>query len=76
MLSIEHVAAEPGTPRRRLQSWLEPAWKRVSGGCHLQRDPRVHLLTAGFVEESARELDIRGVPGFMRPGLISTWLAP
>jgi len=75
LLSIEHIAAENGTARRRLQAWLEPIWKRVAGGCHLQRDPRTFLSMSGFTLESAREQDILGVPAFIRPGLISTWLA-
>jgi ubiquinone/menaquinone biosynthesis C-methylase UbiE len=76
LLSIEHIAAPPGTTRRRVQAWLEPAWKFVSGGCHLRRDPRAHLAAAGFVLQSSSETEILGVPGFMRSGLVSTWLAP
>lgn len=76
LLSIEHIAATPGTTRHRVQAWLEPAWKFVSGGCHLRRDPRAHLVAAGFLLQSSRETEILGVPGFMRSGLVSTWLAP
>jgi ubiquinone/menaquinone biosynthesis C-methylase UbiE len=75
LLSIEHVAAKRGTARRRLQACLEPVWRCLAGGCRLQRDPREYLVAAGFAQESSRELDIRGVPWFMRPGLISSWVA-
>lgn len=75
LLSIEHVAAPRGSARRRVQSWVEPTWKYLAGGCHLQRDPREFLAAAGFAEESSCEFEFRGVPGFMKLGLVSTWLA-
>lgn len=31
-----------------LQRWLNPVWKRFSGGCHLNREPVRLLQTAGF----------------------------
>ncbi len=75
LTSIEHVAAPRGSGRRRLQAWVEPTWKYLAGGCHLQRDPRDYLPAAGFTAESSHELEFRGVPNFIRSGLISTWLA-
>ncbi len=75
LLLIEHVAAPQGSARRRFQSLLEPAWKCLAGGCHLQRDPRVHLEQAGFVASHARECEFRGAPGFIKPGLMGTWVA-
>ena len=75
LTSIEHVAAPRGSGRRRLQAWVEPTWKYFAGGCHLQRDPREYLPAAGFTAETSCELEFRGVPNFIRSGLISTWLA-
>lgn len=75
LTSIEHVAAPRGSVRRRLQAWVEPTWKYFAGGCHLQRDPREYLQAAGFTAESSYELEFRGVPNFMKSGLVSTWLA-
>lgn len=75
LLSIEHIAAERGTGRWCLQACLTPIWKLMAGGCHLQRDPRAFLPGSGFNEGFCREIELRGVPGFMRPGLISSWVA-
>jgi ubiquinone/menaquinone biosynthesis C-methylase UbiE len=44
---LEHVrAAEPW--KARLQDWLQPAWTRVSGGCHPNRDTERAVEAAGF----------------------------
>jgi SAM-dependent methyltransferase len=75
LLSIEHIAAPPGTARSRAQVWLEPAWKCLAGGCHLRRDPRAYLPAAGFAAEVTHELEILGVPAFMKSGLVSRWVA-
>jgi ubiquinone/menaquinone biosynthesis C-methylase UbiE len=32
----------------RLQDWLTPVWKRLAGGCHLNRDTLALLTQAGF----------------------------
>ena len=47
MLLVEHGLA----PEVRVQRWqnrLTPAWKRVSGGCHLNRPIRTMIEDAGF----------------------------
>jgi ubiquinone/menaquinone biosynthesis C-methylase UbiE len=76
LLLIEHIAAPQGSVRRHAQRLFEPIWKRLAGGCHLQRDPRFHLAKAGFIAEQALERDFRGVPGFIKAGLMGTWVAP
>jgi hypothetical protein len=46
-LFVEHGRA----PEPRVQWWqdrLTPAWKRVSGGCHLNRAIRELIESAGF----------------------------
>ncbi len=50
---IEHVAAPAGTPLRRLQDALAPAWRLLADGCHPNRETGAMLQQAGF-----RELDI------------------
>jgi ubiquinone/menaquinone biosynthesis C-methylase UbiE len=60
LLFIEHVAAHPGTRRRRWQGWVEPFWKRFSSNCHLTRETAAALVGAGFrldplVRESMRK---------------------
>ena len=70
---IEHVGAKERTVRRRWQTWLEPVWSAVSGGCHLLRDPRVAIERAGFEPVRVEERELRGVPGFIKPAFIGTW---
>lgn len=47
LLFVEHgLAPEPGV--RRWQNWLTPAWKRFSGGCHLNRPIQTLIDGHGF----------------------------
>src|SRR6202022_3752595 len=47
LLFVEHgVAPDEGV--RRGQDWLTPAWRRISGGCHLNRPIRSMIEAAGF----------------------------
>ena len=47
LLFVEHgLAPEPGV--QRWQNWLTPAWKRLGGGCHLNRPIRRLIEEAGF----------------------------
>ena len=46
----EHGRA-PDADARRWQDRLTPLWSRVSGGCHLNRDPFENLEQAGFEVE-------------------------
>lgn len=48
LLVLEHVAASPGTALSRWQSRLDPAWKHVAVGCHLDRETAGILGDAGF----------------------------
>jgi len=51
LLFCEHGRApEPGL--ERWQQRITPLWRRVSGGCHLDRDPTALLAKAGFAVES------------------------
>lgn len=55
LVFVEHGAGR--TPRRlRWQRRLTPAWRRVSGNCHLDRDMPALIEAAGF---AIRELDAR-----------------
>jgi ubiquinone/menaquinone biosynthesis C-methylase UbiE len=47
LLFVEHGLA-PNEGVRRWQDWLTPTWKRVSGGCHLNRPIRTMIEGAGF----------------------------
>lgn len=47
LLFVEHgLAPEPRV--QRWQNWLTPAWKRLGGGCHLNRPIRRLIEGAGF----------------------------
>jgi len=70
---MEHIAAPLGTGRRRWQERLDPIWSRATGGCHLNRDPRLILRELGFHETSVALDDLRGAPGFQKLLLCGTW---
>jgi len=47
LVFVEHgLARDAGT--RRWQRWLTPLWRRVGGGCHLDRDMTAILRDAGY----------------------------
>jgi ubiquinone/menaquinone biosynthesis C-methylase UbiE len=47
LLFVEHgLASEQNV--RRWQDWLTPLWKRIGGGCHLNRPIRSLIENAGF----------------------------
>ncbi|MCK1511629.1 class I SAM-dependent methyltransferase [Bradyrhizobium sp. 190] len=47
LLFVEHGMA-PDKSVRRWQDWLTPAWKCISGGCHLNRPVSAMIESAGF----------------------------
>jgi ubiquinone/menaquinone biosynthesis C-methylase UbiE len=47
LLFVEHGRA-PELGVARWQDWLTPLWRRISGGCHLNRKIDVLIETAGF----------------------------
>jgi ubiquinone/menaquinone biosynthesis C-methylase UbiE len=47
LLFVEHGLA-PDEGVRRWQDWLTPAWRRISGGCHLNRPIRSMIEAARF----------------------------
>jgi hypothetical protein len=59
LLFVEHGLA----PSRGVQRWqhrLTPLWKRISGGCHLDRPIDVLLREGGFVID---KLEMGYLPG-------------
>jgi ubiquinone/menaquinone biosynthesis C-methylase UbiE len=65
LLVLEHVAGEPAW----LQRGLDPAWQVLGRGCHLRRDTRTALRSAGF---DVADLEDRPLPmpPPVRPGLV------
>ncbi|WP_284735975.1 class I SAM-dependent methyltransferase [Dongia deserti] len=47
LLFVEHGLA-PDAGVRKWQDWLTPAWKRIGGGCHLNRPIRSLIEQNGF----------------------------
>jgi ubiquinone/menaquinone biosynthesis C-methylase UbiE len=47
LLFVEHGRA-PDANVRKWQDWLTPAWKRIGGGCHLNRPIRSLIDENGF----------------------------
>ena len=59
LLFVEHGAA-PDAGVARWQDRLTPLWKRISGGCHLNRDTALLLSSAGFDLPELRRGYMRG----------------
>ena len=69
LLFIEHVAAAPGTRRRRWQGRVEPLWRRVLGNCHLTRETERTIERAGFRIEQLERESIRKTLPVARPSI-------
>jgi ubiquinone/menaquinone biosynthesis C-methylase UbiE len=65
LVFLEHVGGAEGSRRLRWQRWMEPAWRRVAGDCHLTRRTVEAITTAGFTIDSLRGEDL---PGPLRLG--------
>jgi len=64
LLFCEHGVA-PDAGVRRWQRRLTPLWRRVSGGCHLDRDVPALLQSAGF---EVTEMEAAYLPGWSVAG--------
>lgn len=64
----EHGAA-PDVSVRRLQNCINPVWKRVGGGCHLNRAIPEIIERGGF---RIKELKAMYIPGW-RPASFNYW---
>lgn len=64
---LEHVGAEQGSGRRRVQNVLNPAWRKLAGNCHLNRDTEAAIAAAGFELESVTRESMRKALPFIRP---------
>jgi ubiquinone/menaquinone biosynthesis C-methylase UbiE len=68
LLFCEHGVA-PDANVRRWQERLNPIWRRLGGGCHLNRDVP-HLIRQGGFEVT--ELETMYIPGW-RPAAFNYW---
>jgi ubiquinone/menaquinone biosynthesis C-methylase UbiE len=56
---LEHVAADANTWTHRLQNGLNPVWKRVFDGCHLNRTTGEAIAQAGFTDIQLQEFELK-----------------
>ncbi len=68
LLFCEHGVA-PDASVQRWQNMLNPVWKRIGGGCHLNRDIPELIEQGGF---RIRELQAMYIPGW-RPASFNYW---
>lgn len=68
LLLLEHVRA--ATSRvAAVQDRVDPFWGRVSGGCHLNRDPRAALERAGFDTSDVRDRHLAKLMPLLDPAV-------
>jgi SAM-dependent methyltransferase len=58
---FEHVRPRGRLPGR-LFDLVTPAWKRIGGGCHPNRDTERAIASAGFEPVSIERLRLKGLP--------------
>ncbi len=68
LIFCEHGAA-PDPSVRRWQDRVDPVWKRIGGGCHLNRDIPALIEAGGF---RITDLDTMYIPGW-RPASFNYW---
>ena len=68
LLFCEHGAA-PDVGVRRLQNCINPIWKCVGGGCHLNREIPKLIEQGGF---KIKEMESMYIPGW-RPASFNYW---
>ncbi|XP_041359140.1 methyltransferase-like protein 7A [Gigantopelta aegis] len=64
---MEHVADQPGTFRRKMQNTFTPAWKLLTGNCHLNNNARAVLQDAGFKSVRTTDFTYRSMLWLIRP---------
>ena len=68
LLFCEHGAA-PDAGVRRWQNRINPLWRRLAGGCHLNRDIPGLIRRGGF---EITRMDTMYIPGW-RPASFNYW---
>jgi ubiquinone/menaquinone biosynthesis C-methylase UbiE len=66
LVFLEHVAATEKPKRHRWQRRVEPVWKRIADGCHLTRDTRDVIASAGFDVTAATRESMRKASPLVR----------
>lgn len=66
---IEHVAAAPGSSRRRWQGRIEPFWLLMAGNCHLTRMTEAAIAAAGLSIDTIERESLRKALPWVRPSV-------
>ncbi|HUK70595.1 MAG TPA: class I SAM-dependent methyltransferase [Streptosporangiaceae bacterium] len=69
LLVLEHVRAADGSRLGRLQDRVDPLWRYLSGGCHLDRRARQVLEEAGFDTAGVRDRHLAKVLPLLDPAV-------
>jgi len=64
---LEHVAAEPGSNRRKWQNRLNMFWRKIAGNCHLNRETEQQIRDAGFTIQGIKHESMRKAMSLVRP---------
>ena len=67
LVFLEHVAAAPGSSRRRWQNAINPLWKTFMGNCHLNRETERAIISRGFEIIQIERESMRKAPSIVRP---------
>ena len=67
LVFLEHVAAAPGSSRRRWQNAINPLWKTFMGNCHLNRETERAIVSRGFEIIQIERESMREAPPIVRP---------
>ena len=59
LVFVEHVAAEPGSVMRRLQSGLRRPWGWLADGCRPDRETEAAIRAAGFASVEVERFRVR-----------------
>lgn len=68
LLFVEHGLA-PDESVRKVQNRINPLWKRIAGGCHLNRNIPQMMRTAGF---NISDVEQMYLPGW-KPATYNVW---
>ena len=69
---LEHVHAPPDSRLARWQDRLDPLWSEMAAGCHVTRDTRQILRTAGFDTGRLRTATVRLAPPLVGPHVVGS----
>ncbi|HEV7464971.1 MAG TPA: class I SAM-dependent methyltransferase, partial [Candidatus Dormibacteraeota bacterium] len=75
LLFLEHVRGEGR--RGRVQERITPVWRRLAGGCHLDRDTVSAIRRQGFEVRELTSLQPRGaLATVLRPVMVGVAVRP